>query len=1132
MESLELSNEASLNALGADELPDLTELSEEADQSARFDYAAKAYLAGASLEDIKIALKDKTYIDPKTKLPTYLHEFLPLFDPVAAEKLPPRRDCDHKIELKEGATPPFGPLYQMSVDELQVLRKYLKEQLDKGYIRASKSPAASPVLFAKKPGGGLRFCVDYRALNAITIKNRYPLPLVQETLSKLSEAKFYTKLDVIAAFNAIRVAEGDEWLTAFNTRYGLFESLVMPFGLSNAPATWQAEINRILRPYLDIFCTAYMDDILIYSDTIEEHRQHTKLVLEAIRSAGFFLDIKKCEFEVTEVTYLGMIVSTEGCKMDPKKVSAITEWVSPGEDTGGGVKGVQSFLGFTNFYRRFIKNFSKIVRPLVALTKKDVKFQWSGACEKAFQKLKSAFVTAPILRHYDPTKETVVECDASDYVCSGILSQYDEDGVLHPVAFMSKKLLPAECNYEIYDKELLAIVRCFEDWRAELMGVDKPITVLTDHRNLQYFMTTRQLNRREARWAGQLAPFDFTIVPRPGKLNVTADALTRRPQDLPYDNKDERIAFNNQALLKPHNLDPRILAEAQEAVQRGQTMLCPLGPDEEILTPQDHIIEKLLEEGYAEKNGEKVDALWSRVYKEMTKERGTPSSKEIALAECEIIQDRLYFRDRLYVPDVIMEDGTPFRTYLLQAVHDSCESGHPGKNKMYEAISRYYFWPNLSKDCTQFVKNCDVCMRNNTSRSKYQGTLKPLPIPLQRWRNISIDFIGPIVESNGYNCVMVVVDMLSKMRHYIPCHTTTSTEDLAWLFIKHVWRYRGFPDSITSDRGSAFTSEFWRALCHRLQINVSFSTAYHPETDGQTEQANAFLEQYLRKYIDFSQENWEEWLPMAEFAANNAVNVSTQMSPFFANYGYHPRVSFGPPRLVDKSSSAKIKRESRAGADFATKMEEVLSELRANLTVAKDKQEQFANANRKPSPAYKVGDWVFLDMRNITSSRPTEKLSEKWSGRYKITKKVNSHAYKLALPFEHERKHDVFHVTHLRPAPHNPLPGQRQAPAPPIAIDETGQKLWGIEAITNSKRQGGQFWYYITWRGDEEAQTWEPLVNVVNSHAARELYKKAFPKKPHPRKAEVDKARKQLEAEARQREEGKDDVDSEGEEEG
>ena len=279
-------------------------------------------------------------IDPREKLPKEYHEFLDVFSKKEADKLPPYRPYNHKIQLKEGAEPLFGPMYDMSRGELLVLREYLEENLGKGFIRASRSPAASPVIFVRKPGGGLRFCVDYRTLNAITVKNRYPIPLIRETLDRLCRAKYYTKLDIISAFNRLRIAKGDEWKTAFRTRYGLFEYLVMPFGLTNGPASFQHYINDALRDYLDIFCTAYLDDILIYSNSLREHKQHVRQILQRLREFGLQADIGKCEFHVQEVRYLGLIVGTNGIRMDPSKVSAVVDWPRPAN-----VKDVQSFLG-------------------------------------------------------------------------------------------------------------------------------------------------------------------------------------------------------------------------------------------------------------------------------------------------------------------------------------------------------------------------------------------------------------------------------------------------------------------------------------------------------------------------------------------------------------------------------------------------------------------------------------------------------------------------------------------------------------------------------------------------------------------------------------------------------------------
>jgi hypothetical protein len=411
-----------------------------------------------SMRDIEKALSPKEYVDPAVKLPTMYHDVLNAFSKADADKLPPRRPYDHKINLEAGKTPPYGPLYGMSQDELRVLKKYLDDNLKKGFISPSTSQAASPVLFVKKPGGGLRFCVDYRALNAITVKDRYPLPLVTETLARLSKAKYFTKLDVIAAFNRMRIADGDEWKTAFRTRYGLFEYNVVPFGLSNAPSAFQHFINNVLHEHLDEFCSAYIDDILIYSDDLESHQKHVRWVLEATRKVGLQLDIKKCEFHVSEVTYLGLIVSTEGIRMDPRKVEAVLNWETPRN-----LKDIQAFIGFANFYRRFVRGFSAAAAPLLRLSRKGVPFTWSRECETAFQDLKHRFCTAPILIRFDPDKEILVETDASDFVSAGVLSQRDDSGVLRPVAYFSKKHATAECNYEIYDKELLAIIRCFEE---------------------------------------------------------------------------------------------------------------------------------------------------------------------------------------------------------------------------------------------------------------------------------------------------------------------------------------------------------------------------------------------------------------------------------------------------------------------------------------------------------------------------------------------------------------------------------------------------------------------------------------------------------------------------------------------
>ena len=309
----------------------------------------------------------------------------------------------------------------------------MTELLDKNFIRISNSPAGAPVLFAKKPGGGLRFCVDYRKLNAMTRKDRYPLPLITETLRSLSKAKWFTKLDVIAAFHKIRIREGDEWKTAFRTRYGLYEYLVTPFGLTGAPATFQRYINWTIKDFLD-FCTAYIDDVLIYSDgSLKDHQKKVRQVIQRLHEAGLQLDIDKSVFDSKSVKYLGFIIEAGvGVRTDPEKIEAIRNWVAPKT-----VKGVRGFLGFANFYRDFISRFSHIAAPLTALTRKGVPFHWTPLCEEAFETIKERLMTAPVLAQWDPDKETVVEADSSGYAIRGVLIQKDDQTLFYPIAFYS-----------------------------------------------------------------------------------------------------------------------------------------------------------------------------------------------------------------------------------------------------------------------------------------------------------------------------------------------------------------------------------------------------------------------------------------------------------------------------------------------------------------------------------------------------------------------------------------------------------------------------------------------------------------------------------------------------------------------
>ncbi|EED18398.1 gag/polymerase/env polyprotein, putative [Talaromyces stipitatus ATCC 10500] len=412
------------------------------------------------------------------------------------------------------------------------LKRYLQENLEKGFIRPSKSPAASLILFVPKKDGTLRLCVDYRGLNKVTIKNRYLLPLIGEILDRVNGARVFSKIDLKDAYYRIRIRPGDEWKTAFRTRYGHYEYLVMPFGLTNAPAAFQGYINQALRGLVDDFCIVYLDNILIFSKTEEEHTEHLRLVCERLRTAELYAKPSKCQFYQNEMEFLGFIINDQGVKMDPERVRTISEWK---EHPPGSYWDIQVFLGFCNFYRRFIQGYSRIARPLTSLMKGskdgkktgDFRREWGNTQQEAFLELLSAFETVSLLQHFDPDLLTRLETDASKYTLSGILSQLFEEQ-WHPIAFYSRQFKGPELNYGTPDQEMLAIVRAFKHWRHYLEGSKYPVEVLTDHHNLQTFMKQSRLNGRQAQWCYYLTPYDFVIKWRSGSTNP-ADAPSRRP---------------------------------------------------------------------------------------------------------------------------------------------------------------------------------------------------------------------------------------------------------------------------------------------------------------------------------------------------------------------------------------------------------------------------------------------------------------------------------------------------------------------------------------------------------------------------------------------------------------------------
>jgi len=1002
----------------------------------------------------------------KRTLPKQWHDLIDCFTKKESDKLAPHRPYDHQILLEKPNNLPLSPLYKHTTEELETLKAWIDENLKKGWIAPSYASFGAPILFIRKSTGALRLCVDYRKLNAITRKDGYPLPRIDETFERLTKAKMFTKLDIIAAFNRIRMHPDSEELTSFRTRYGQFQTRVMPFGLTGGPATWQRFINDLLREYLDDFCTAYLDDIIIYSEKEEDHEEHVRKIICKLGEAGLTIDIKKCEFQVSRVKFLGYYVSTDGVEVDPEKIAVITEWAQPTT-----VRGVRGFLGFCGFYRKFIKDYGRLVRPLERLTHKDTAFSWTAECEEAFQKVKKALTSTTILRHYRPTLETKIETDASDGVTGGVLSQQSQETkVWHPVAFFSKAMSPQEMNYEIHDKEMLAIMNAFNQWRVELQSVQTPTEVYSDHRALEYFMTTKKLTPRQARWAEYLSQFNFEIQYRTGKSNSLADALTRRDQGLQLQ-KEQADKNRTQTFLPFSKLSKMV---QNDVTSRG-VVIAPVEPALQHMAEELTLIDQIL-----------------------ASNRNDPSIEELrvkARTEREptwTLEDGLLLRNgRLWVTEGTYK-GKPLRTLIIKEAHEQVLTAHPGRTKTIKLLKDRYDWPGLGTDVDRYIRNCP-CKRAHVPRDRTPGLLQPLPIPERPWQHISMDFKSCPPSRKGFDAVLVIVDRLGKRPISIPCHKTTTARDLAKLFIANVYRYYGPPETIVSDRGPQFISDFWDEVCHILGIKLKLSSADHPQTDGQTEIVNQYLDQRLRPFVNYFQDNWDELLPMMDFAQACLMHEATGQSAFMTELGYEPRMSFDWREIKAEKPKEKLNRtEAKAWMD---RLHGAWEFAQYGMGLAQERYRVQANKHRREVD-FDVGDWVHVTMKPWKSDRPSKKLSNPLSKPYRIIAK-HGHAFELDLP-KSIRARSILNPERLRKAAMDPLPGQEYDDPEPEEVD--GELEYEVEKILGVREVRGKLKYRVSWAGwDEDPDEYSPE-NFRNAPLALKKFHEEYPDLPGPPK--------------------------------
>ena len=742
-----------------------------------------------------------------TELDQLLVQYQSVFQ--VPQALPPTRAHDHRINLEPGTGAINVRPYRYPHIQKTEIERAVKEMLSTGIIRPSFSPFSSPVLLVKKKDGSWRFCVDYRALNQATIKDRYPIPVIDELLDELHGAAFFTKLDLKSGYHQIRVQPADVPKTAFRTHDGPYEFLVMPFGLTNAPATFQSLMNDIFRPTLRQYVLVFFYDILVYSKTWGEHMHHLTHVFDQLLGNQLFVNKTKCLIGQQEVDYLGHIISPAGVSADPTKITSMTNWPTPRTTTA-----LRGFLGLTGYYRKFVRNYGSIAAPLTKLLTKNG-FKWSDSAEAAFHQLKTAMVQAPVLSLPDFNKLFVVEADASGYGLGAVLMQEH-----HPIAFYSKAISVRALGRSTYEKELMAIVHSVLHWRNYLLG--RKFQIRTDHRSLKYLLEQRITTMDQQRWIVKLMGYDYEILYRPGIDNKAADALSRVHGEL--------------AALS---------------------------------SPQHSWLTEIHKEG--------------RTHPEMLKLKAALSRSDKTASRFTLRDDLLWFQNRLVLPA-----SSQFKTHLIREFHDTPVGGHSGVLRTYKRIAASFYWAGMKRDIHDYIRKCDVCQRNKYETMSPAGLLQPLPIPSQIWEDISMDFIDGLPNSCGFTVILVVVDRLSKYGHFLPLKHPYTAKSVAEIFIKEVSRLHGMPRSIVSDRDKVFTSQFWAEYFRLQGSELRMSSAYHPQTDGQTESLNKCLETYLRCFVSHKQKQWSLWLHWAEYWYNTSYQTSTRMTPFEAVYGRPP----------------------------------------------------------------------------------------------------------------------------------------------------------------------------------------------------------------------------------------------------
>ena len=860
------------------------------------------------------------------------------------------------------------------------------EMLEQGIIRPSTSAWSSPIVLVKKKGGELRFCVDYRKLNSVTIGHAHPLPRIDDILDSLGDSKLFSCLDLKSGYWQLSVNEADRHKTAFVTQSGLYEFNRMPFGLSMACATFQRTMEIVLAGLTYDICLCYLDDVIVFGRSLAEHCNRLESVLLRLREHNLRVKLTKCKFVAPKVHYLGHVISQTGIQPDPQKISAVSELPTPQS-----VKEVRSFLGLAGYYRRFIPGFATISAPLVRLTQKNVHFIWSAECDTAFTTLKTLLCSSPILSYPKFDRQFTLQTDASDFGAGAVLSQVNDQGLETVVAYASKALSAQQRKFSATEKEAYAIVFGTQYFRVYLLG--RPFEIITDHNALRW-LHTMEPKGRIARWIMDLQEFQFTVRHRAGRLHTNADALSRlvsTDTDNSYNASSCRspIQVSTNTECSSHSTPSNVTTKIQLKFSNGRQTIIKV---EKKLKTNDT--------GNTSSNTQRTGPRSDNNSDNVDKESGCAISvnprisfKEAQLADPEIarimdrkkrglgkpklarnadptlkhmcrVYDSLFLRDDLLVraignrqthPNHVIVVPECLKEEILHAVHDSPFAGHLGITRTEERIRKRFYWPGIRTSVEEHIRKCPECSKKTTPNQENRAPMGRIDVgePFTFW---AMDYMGPLPETiRGNKHVLVVVDHFTKWCEIIPTKDQKAST-VAPLLINKIFSRFGPPVVLHSDQGRNFESNLMHEICDAMGIVKTRTTAYHPQCDGQTERQNRTIQQMLSSFVSNRQDDWDLWLDSVTYAYNTSKHESLGLSPYEVVFGRVPRLPFELEVGMPISNPATQNEYVRNVRSVFKDIRQIAKNNLSKITEDRIRQNQRA----KPWQPFGVGEAVML----------------------------------------------------------------------------------------------------------------------------------------------------------------------------